>query len=117
MLFLKKFAIIIYKYFLIKVLMNVLLEKLLLNSLLNDKDRYEIRQIFNFVDDKKKLNILNNFENILNKIVKIKFELRQQQEILLWKAISNIELSIKQAKNNWIKNATSLSIKNLKEII
>ncbi|MBW7954590.1 hypothetical protein H3C61_02135 [Candidatus Gracilibacteria bacterium] len=97
--------------------MNVLLEKLLLNNLLNDKDRYEIRQIFNFVDDKKKLNILNNFENIINKVLKIKSELKDQQEILLGKAISNIELSIKQAKNNGIKNATSSSIKSLKEII
>lgn len=97
--------------------MNVLLEKLLENKLLSDKDRYEIRQIFNFVDDKKKLNILNNFNTILSSIAKIKIELREQQEMLLWKAISNIEKSIKFARNSWIKNATTSSIQSLKDFL
>jgi hypothetical protein len=43
--------------------------------------------------------------------------LRENQEILLGKAISNIEMSIKKAKTSWIKHATSSSIKNLKQKI
>jgi hypothetical protein len=50
-------------------------------------------------------------------IVKIKQELIENQEILLWKAISNIERAIKQARNSWIKNATTISIYDLKQIM
>jgi len=78
--------------------MNVLLEKLLQESPLDDKDKYEIRQIFHFVDENKKQNILKNFEYMVLNILKVKQDLRQQQEILLGKAISNIENAIKKAK-------------------
>jgi hypothetical protein len=63
--------------------MNVILEKLLQNELLSDKDRYEIRQIFEIVDEQKKQNILNNFDKMVLAIVKIKQELIENQEILL----------------------------------
>lgn len=97
--------------------MNVILEKLLLHESLNEKDRYEIRQIFNIVSDDKKQNILKNFDKIILSIIKIKKDLIQEQEILLWKAISNIERVIKNVKSSSIKNATSNSIWNLKQII
>lgn len=93
---------------------NTQLEKYLENELLTEKDRYEIRQIFSFVDEKKKQNILDNFDKILLSIGKIKSDLRNSQEILLWKAISNIENAIRQAQNNGIKNATIQSINSLK---
>lgn len=94
--------------------MNIYLEKLLKNTILNDKDRYEIRQIFDVMDEKKKLNILANFDTILSAIAQIKIELRDQQEILLWKAVSNIEKALLQARTNGIKSATSSSIQHLK---
>lgn len=97
--------------------MNVILEKLLLHDSLNDKDRYEIRQIFNIVTDDKKQNILNNFDKMLIAIIKIKEDLRQEQEIILWRAISNIETSIKKARSSWIRNATTCSIWDLKQIL
>ena len=97
--------------------MNVLLEKLLENDLLTEKDRYEVRQIFQVVDDRKKQNILNNFDKILSGIAQIKIEMREQQEILLGKAVSNIERALRQARNNGIKNATTSSIYDLKQII
>jgi len=97
--------------------MNVILEKLLENESLDDKDRFEIRQIFSVLSDEKKKNILDNFDKIIVSIIKIKKELRENQEILLGKAISNIEMSIKKAKTSWIKHATSSSIKNLKQKI
>lgn len=97
--------------------MNTALEKLLENELLSEKDRYEIRQIFEIVDEHKKQNILNNFDKMLLAIAKIKQELREQQEILLWKAISNIENAIKSARNNGIKHATTSSIYDLKQIL
>lgn len=97
--------------------MNVLLEKLLENDILTEKDKFEIRQFFQIVSDDKKQNILRNFDNILSSILKIKIEMRKQQEILLWKTISNIEKAIKIAKNNWIINATTDSIQQLKDTI
>ncbi|MDD5769941.1 MAG: hypothetical protein PHE25_03155 [Candidatus Gracilibacteria bacterium] len=97
--------------------MNVLLEKMLLNNFLDDKDRYEIRQIFNIVDDEKKQNILKNFDKMIQAIIKVKEELREQQEILLGKAISNIETAIKNARNSGIKKASKYSISQLKQII
>lgn len=97
--------------------MNVFLEKLLENDLLTQKDKYEIRQIFQVVDDRKKQHILNNFDKILSSIAQIKIEMREQQEILLGKAVSNIERALRQARKNGIKNATTSSIQNLKQII
>jgi hypothetical protein len=78
--------------------MNILLEKLLQESPFDDRDKYEIRQIFQFVTDEKKQNILNNFDYIVSNVLKLKEDLRQQQEILLGKAISNIEQTILKAK-------------------
>jgi hypothetical protein len=46
-------------------MINTLLEEYLQNPILSDKDRYEIRQIFNIVDDEKKKNILKNFPKII----------------------------------------------------
>jgi len=80
--------------------MNSALEKLLQNELLSEKDRYEIRQIFEIVSEEKKQNILNNFDKMLLSIAKIKQEMREQQEILLGKAISNIEKALKIARNS-----------------
>ena len=97
--------------------MNVVLEKMLLNESLDDKDRYEIRQIFDFVCDEKKQNILKNFDKMVLAIVKVKQDLIQEQEIILWRAISNIEKALKYAKTSWIKNATSRDIWNLKYTI
>ncbi len=97
--------------------MNTALEKLLQNELLSDKDKHEIRQIFEIVDEKKKQNILNNFDKMLLAIAKIKQELKEQQEILLGKAISNIEKAIRLARNNGIKWATTSSIQDLKQIL
>jgi len=63
--------------------MNVSLEKYLAHSGLDVKDAYEIRQIFHFVSDDKKLNILNNFPYIVASIKAIKEDMRSEQEILL----------------------------------
>lgn len=97
--------------------MNIILEEYLKNPILSDKDRYEIRQIFNVVDDEKKQNILKNFPKMLESIKALKEDLIQSQEILLWRAISNIERSIKQAKSSWIIWWTSSSISSLKNTI
>lgn len=97
-------------------MINTKLEKLLLNSVFSDKDRYEIRQIFNFCSNDKKLNIINNFDIIIEKVKKIKQELKDSQTILLWKTISNIEKSILLAKTWGVNRITQDSLNNFKEI-
>jgi len=83
----------------------------------NEKDKYETRQIYNFASENKKLYIIQNFDSIALKVLKIKQELKQTQEILLWRAISNIERSIKTAKIWWTKKYTWDSINKLKNIL
>jgi len=95
-------------------MINTKLETLLLNSVFSNKDRYEIRQIFNLCSIEKKQNILNNFDIIIQKISKIKQDLKENQTILLWKAISNIEEAIKKAKTSWIYKNTENSLNNFK---
>lgn len=97
--------------------MNILLEQLLKETLFDEKDKYEIRQIFQFVTDEKKQNILKNFDYIVQNIYKAKEQLRQEQEILLGKAISNIEQTILKAKWNGVRKATGDSISQLKKIM
>lgn len=96
--------------------MNVLLEKKLEIYDFSDKDKYEIRQIFEFATDEKKRSILANFDKIANNVLKIKQELKYNQEILLGRAISNIEKAILTAKKSWIKSLTWEWISDLKKI-
>lgn len=63
--------------------MNVLLEKLFLQYELSEKDRYEILQIFQILPDAKKQLLLNNFENLVQKIEKINEDIIIEQGILL----------------------------------
>jgi len=97
--------------------MNILLEKMLDKSSLSEKDKYEIRQIFEFSTDDKKRNILMNFNYILESINKIKQDLYRQQEILLGKAISNIERVLWQAKKTWLRKEITDEIISLKNTI
>lgn len=97
--------------------MNLVLENKLQNSMLSEKDKYEIRQFFVFLTEEKKINLINNFDKITNSILKIQQELRQNQIILLWKTISNIENAIKKAQLNGLKKASKQSIWELKNEI
>lgn len=94
--------------------MNLILEEKLEKSLLSKKDIYEIKTFFIFLTEEKKINFINNFDNIVFKILKIEQDLKQSQEILLWKAISNIENAIKKSQLKWLKNASKQSIWELK---
>lgn len=97
--------------------MNTKLEELIKKSWLSEKDAYEIRQIFMFVNDEKKQNILKNFYLMVENIKKIKIDLLKEQEILLWRTISNIERSIKKAKIVWYNNITLEKLNDLKQTL
>lgn len=98
--------------------MNLLFEHMLESSPLSDKDKYEILQFFNFLNDEKKRNLIANFDKVVASIIKIKQELIEAQKILLWKSITNIENAVKQAKTakiEWIKQESREEISDLKQ--
>jgi len=97
--------------------MNLILENKLQNSMLSEKDKYEIRNFFIFLTDEKKINLIHNFDIVISSILKIHQDLKQQQMILLWKTISNIENNIKNAQYEGLKKASIESIWDLKNEI
>lgn len=98
--------------------MNYKLEQLIANTnLLSEKDIYEIRQIFNLFDTNKKIQMLDNWDNMVSRIVRLKDSIRKEQEILLWKAIDSIERQIEIAKKSWYKKEIWDEISQLKQMI
>lgn len=78
--------------------MFLTLEKLFEKFSTSEKDRYEMRQIFELLPEKKKKNILANFEVLSLRIQKIQRDLQLEQEILIWNAIERIREAIAKAK-------------------
>lgn len=97
--------------------MNILLEQKLLASSLDDRDKFEIRQIFELLSDERKQVVLSTFELIEQKILQLRQALEEQQEILLWRALWNIENAIKNSRKTSIKNSSMRDIINLKNKI
>jgi len=63
--------------------MNIYLETLFKKYRLSEKDRYEILQIYTFLPEEKKQNLINNFEIVVFKIQKIEKTLELEKEILI----------------------------------
>jgi len=63
--------------------MNIYLETLFKKYRLSEKDRYEILQIYTFLPEEKKQNLINNFEFVVLKIQKIEKTLELEKEILI----------------------------------
>jgi hypothetical protein len=63
--------------------MNILLEQYFDKYDLSEKDRYEIRQIFQLLPLEKKQNILDNFDVLVLKIKKLQDDIKLEQEILI----------------------------------
>lgn len=83
--------------------MNTLLEKLFEIHDLSLKDRFELRQIFGLLPEDKKRKVLNDFANIVFKIKSIQEDMRVEQEILIWDAVSKIRDSIEIVKRQTLE--------------
>jgi hypothetical protein len=74
--------------------MNIRLQKLFDTYNLQDKDRYEISQIYQILPPGKRQNLIDNFETIVGNITKLHQDIGLEQEILLGEALSDIESQI-----------------------
>ena len=94
--------------------LNSKLEDLFLKSDLLEKDKYEIRQLYWLLTTEQKVNLINNFYSLEQKIFEIRAEIRYEQEILLWKALGTIESIIKDAIGSSHHDEAIEHIKRLK---
>lgn len=95
--------------------MNTQLEILLAKSDLDIKDKFEIRQIFEMLSTEKKVNIINNWDYIILSLDKVKQDLIEEQKILMWKALDDIENVIISARKTWLKKWISEEIWKLRK--
>lgn len=71
--------------------MNIYLEGLFEKYNISDRDRYEIRQVYNLLPDNKKQRIVNNFESLVVKLETINEQLEIEKNILIWEAVIEIK--------------------------
>ena len=74
--------------------MNIYLETLFERYRLSEKDRYEILQIYTFLPEDKKQNLINNFESVFYKIQKIEQTLELEKEILIWDSVERVRQAV-----------------------
>ena len=70
---------------------NTLLEKLFEKYNLSEKDKYEIRQIYDLLPPDKKQNLLNNFEVLVLRLERINKEINLERRILIWDVFEDIK--------------------------
>lgn len=97
--------------------MNVRLEKLFLQYNLSYKDCHEISQIYQFLPDHKRQNLIDNFETIVANINNLRQKIGMEQEVLLWEALTNIEKKVSHIKKKQVLKSTADTISDLKKMI
>lgn len=97
--------------------MNIMLEQFLDKSPLQQSDKFEIRQIFYILPSEKQINFLANWTKTESFLLKLRENLVREQEILLGKALDNIEKALSKAKRNWIKRWVTDAVTNLRKTL
>lgn len=97
--------------------MNTLLENLFEKYNLSDKQRYEIRQFYSFLPTQKKVNLINNFDTMALKLESIADEVRQEREILVDNALSNVLQVIETVKKEQKEKKVKKQIDELKKTL
>ena len=70
---------------------NVRLNELLINSEISEKWKYEIKSIFRVLNDKRKIEILENFDFFIVKIIDIEEEHKERQKILVEESMDRMD--------------------------
>jgi hypothetical protein len=94
--------------------MNIYLETLFKKYRLSEKDRYEILQIYTFLPEEKKQNLINNFEAIVFKIQKIEKTLELEKEILIWDSVERVRQAVLQNRKKTLDEQIKKQIDLLK---
>lgn len=94
--------------------MNIYLEKLFERYKLSEKDRYEILQIYTFLPENKRQNLINNFEVIVFKIQKIEQTLELEKEILIWDSVERVRQAVLQNRKKTLDEQIKKQIDLLK---
>lgn len=97
--------------------MTLVLEKLFEKYHLGKKDRYEIQQIYSFLSPQKKIQMVENFESLVEHIGVLKKEMFDEQQILFDTTLQNIEQKIKKAEEGRIRHSTEAEITKLRNFI
>ena len=97
--------------------MALVLEKLFDKYKLGKKDRYEIQQIYSFLSPQKKIQMVENFEDLVAHIWVLKKEMFAEQQILFDNTLQNIEQKIKQAEKSRVQHSTQAEITKLRNFI
>lgn len=70
---------------------NVRLEQLLMDSGISEKWKYEIKSIFTVLNDRRKIEILENFDFFIVKIIDIEEEHKERQKILVEESMERMD--------------------------
>ncbi len=105
---------IIFSYIELYKKMNAYLQKLFEKHRLSEKDKYEILQIYTFLSEEKKQNLINNFEFVVLKIQKIEKTLELEKEILIWNSVERVRNSILEKRKQKIDEQIKKEIDLLK---
>jgi len=97
--------------------MTAVLEKLFDKYNLEDKDRYEIQQIYSFLSPQKKIRMVENFGNVVKHIEQLKKEMFDEQQILFDNTLKNVQQKIKQAEERRVRHSTETEITKLRNFI
>lgn len=71
--------------------MNTRLQSLFDKYNVWEKNRYEISQFFLLLDERKRKNLLDNFEILAYRLEKIEQDIKEEREILIWKSVDRVK--------------------------
>jgi len=95
-------------------IMNSKLEHLFTKYKFSAKDCYEFLQIYDLLPDYKKVNTVENFQEIANSILKLQIELATEQEIMFGRTIESIEQRILARRKDQLHKNTQEEMRELK---
>lgn len=94
--------------------MNTQLKKLFEQYNLSQKDQYEIKQIYALLPMHKQHNLLQNFWNLASRLKQIEEDIREEREILVGDALTNIENTIELVKKELMSSENQKKLDSLK---
>lgn len=96
-------------------MINTELMRLIRESQIAQEDAIEVIRIFEIMTDEKKIDVINNWKTIAMQIKAHREQIEQEKELLLVKAIENIEHDIEEYNKSLVAKKARQDIKLLKK--